>query len=266
MDDPHPPGDAELVLYLRRAHEAQALFLNNVTIQLLSSDEEGRAMKAWGSGVLFRVLGRSFIVTAEHLLDGRRLWLRSPLLADPIALRGSRTIADKERDVMVIQPSEEALAAMARLRFLTLAEVNLDPAQQVFAITGFPLELNQRVPQTMTAMSYITHRYSGSVVGLRYAGDERQILLEYALTNSVGADGTDAGLPRHLHGMSGCPVWAATAPDERLSLAGVQTSTIETPGLLIVKATRWNVVLGMLSRKFPELVPELKTLGFDVRE
>jgi len=265
MCDPEPPRDAELVQYLRHAHEAQSRFLNSVTVQLLSSDEDGKVMRAWGSGVLFRVLGRSFIVTAEHLLDGRRLWLRSPLLPNPLALRGSRTIGAKEGDVMVIQPSEEASAATAQLGSLTLTDVNLNPAQQVFSITGFPLELNQRVPQSMTAMSYITHRYSGSAAGLRFDGDDRQILLEYALTDSVGADGTDAGLPRHLHGMSGCPVWATTAPDARLSVAGVQTSTIEMPGLLIVKATRWNVVLGMLSGKFPELVPELRALGFDVR-
>ena len=265
MGDRQPQGDAELVQFLRRAHEAQSLFLNSVTIQLLSSDGEGKVMKAWGSGVLFRVLGRSFIVTAEHLLDGRRLWLRSPLLADPIALRGAKTIAVKGRDVMVIQLSEEALAATAQLRFLTLEDVNLDPAHQVFSITGFPLELNQEVPQSMTAMSYITHRYSGSVAGLRYDGDDRQLLLEYALTDSVGADGTDAGLPRHLHGMSGCPVWTIIGVDARLSVAGIQTSTVEMPGLLIVKATRWNVVLAMLSGNFPELLPALRALGFDVR-
>jgi hypothetical protein len=148
---------------------------------------------------------------------------------------------------------------------LTLQEANLDPAQQVFSITGFPLELNQHVPQSMTAMSYITHRYSGSTAGLRYNGDDEQLLLEYALNDSVGADGTDAGLPRHLHGMSGCPVWATTAADARLSIAGIQTSTIKMPGLLIVKATRWNVVLEMLCRKFPHLAGELRTLGFDVR-
>src|SRR5512140_2092685 len=57
----------------------------------------------------------------------------------------------------------------------------------------------------MTAMSYITHRYTGSTTGLRYAGDDRQLLLEYALTDSIGADGTDAGLPRYLHGMQRLP-------------------------------------------------------------
>jgi hypothetical protein len=89
MADPQLPGDAELTQYLRRAQQAQALFLDSVTIQLLSSDEEGKVMRAWGSGALFRVANRSFIVTAEHLLDGRRLWLRSPLLANPVSLRGS---------------------------------------------------------------------------------------------------------------------------------------------------------------------------------
>jgi hypothetical protein len=112
MGDPERPSDAELIQYLHRAHDAQALFLNSVTIQLLSSDGAGKVMKAWGSGVLLRAVGRSFIVTAEHLLDGRRLWLHNPLLGDPIALRGSRTIAVTEYDVMVIELSDEVLAAM----------------------------------------------------------------------------------------------------------------------------------------------------------
>ena len=266
MAGPQPLSDAALIQYMQRAHQELAPFLDSVTVQVLSSDDEGQAFKAWGSGVLFRAAGRPFVVTAEHVLDGRRLWLRSPLLAAPVALRGSKTVAVKNRDVMVIQPSEDALAATASLRFLTLAEVNLDPAQEVFAITGFPLELNQCVPQQMNAMTYITHRYSGPLAGLGYDGDERQILLEYDLNDSLGIDGTTEGLPRYLHGMSGCPVWAVGDPSSRsLAVAGIQTSTIERPGFLIVKSTRWNVVLALLAAKFPELVPELTVRGFDVQ-
>src|SRR5258708_19416432 len=153
MAGPQPLSDAALIQYMQRAHEEFAPFLDSGAVQVVSSDDEGQVFKAWGRGVLFRAAGRPFVVTAAHVLDGRRLWLRSPLLAAPVALRGSKTVAVKDRDVMVIQPSEDALAATASLRFLTLAEVNLDPAQEVFAITGFPLELNQCVPQQMNAMT-----------------------------------------------------------------------------------------------------------------
>ena len=66
---------AHLLEYNRLAEERLGPFLSGATVQILSSDEEGGNFRSFGSGSLFAVGVRRFLVTAHHLLDGRRLWI-----------------------------------------------------------------------------------------------------------------------------------------------------------------------------------------------
>jgi hypothetical protein len=220
------------------------------TIPLFAAHADGRRGVA-GSGVLVRIAGEHFILTAAHVAVGFSGYGNSWCLAtpsenddaEPIALpkwNGYRSQPWRDQshdddpiDVAWIElPAEHAARLGKGFRFLDrtdLAEgATLDDRSIVY-VHGFPSAL---VKSTSDTVEVQTYHYAAQVQS--YAPEDTksfdprtQFLIAADREKRNGVDGSVTHLP-DLEGISGCGVWllGRGAPDGRLTLSGEPPSLV----------------------------------------
>lgn len=241
-----------------------------------------------GTGTLFRVADRSFLVTAAHVLR------QAQQMDSTLGISGSdgyfiatagqwilsgADFSNKEDDPfdLALYPlSDDQVMRLHGQRFLRLEDVSFlqDLSRRFFVIFGFPHIWStacdeQTESMSLRALQFATFDYEGDTSGLAGFNSKHHLLLdakdEY-LFDDRGDEmrfrtnhGTPARIPNDLRGVSGCSVWSIG--DLRTSvhswkqsdakLVGIVTGVYETRGL--VKATRWVAASTLLYHAFPDL-------------
>jgi len=273
--DPMDDGDhADVNLateYTRLAQRQLSAFLGATCVRVTASSADDSAFRSHATASLFSIAGLNFLVTAAHIFDDNppSLWAENVHGKKRIRIDGHRRWTHGDIDLGFVQLRDDFVAALDGMRFLTMQDVELNiPLEGIFAISGFPQELN--VAKDLVALGYMTTRYDGPTSGINY-NPKTQLLLGYDMSFSVGEDGTPAGMPDSLKGMSGCPVWlvdwSKPLDPSALRVVGVQTSTVRVggaPHLRVVKATRWEGLVACLVHLFPELEPVFNLHGIGI--
>ena len=241
-----------------------------------------------GTGTLFRVADRSFVVTAAHVLRQAQQMDSTLGISGSngyfIATAGQWILSgadfpnkeDDPFDLALYSLSDDQVRRLHRQRFLRLEEVSFlqNLSRRFFVIFGFPHIWatacdEQTESMSLKALQFATFDYEGDTSGLVGFNSKHHLLLdakdEYLYDDRGGEIhfrtnyGTRARMPNDLRGVSGCSVWSIG--DLRTSvhswrqsdakLVGIVTGVYEARGL--IKATRWVAASTLLYYAFPDL-------------
>jgi hypothetical protein len=179
-------------------------------------------------------------------------------------------------DVGVVRLAPESVAA---LQAFGCAFLRADSARQIdprspppggYVLFGFPEDLAEQAPDGALApesLYYSCTPWKGDARDLPSLEFDPAIHLALSLEREVKETltGRPATLPR-LHGMSGCSVWHAYAPQHRDGeiewsaeaprLIGVQSSVYPPQGA--VKVVPWTIVKKLIVQRWPDLGASLE--------
>jgi hypothetical protein len=264
--------------------------LQRSTVPLYWYDVDGHH-HALGSGCLFRLGRRSFIVTAAHVLHSIETLQLKPTTADlynrgyeipvfgPIfRLRHRETNDDPGfLDVGVLALDPACVEALRSFLFLEVSDLDagMSPAPQGwYFMHGYPGEcfaeeeiLYVHQPYTHSAELY---RDPGAL-----AGYDARVHVAIGINRAMlqTPSGHEAVAPASLMGVSGGAIWRAARTEELASWTphcarsvAVQTCEYRVGNDLIARGTRWYVVLSVLRRAFEDLAKEIDDLGLSTVE
>lgn len=247
----------------------------------------------FGTGTLFRVADHFFLVTAGHVIKkacelGKTLGIGGSDDGHFIALSGETLVSSEGQygttgdpfDIALHRFSSDAVARLAKKRFLLLDDIEFDPqsATAVYTIFGFPAvwsSPSKSVDESVTykALQYTTYRYDRDTSVLNQYQERFHLLLNGQLDQATNEDATPVefrnrdgklvAFPHDLDGISGCSVWRigdlVTPLDkwavDRSRLVAVQTGVYDAQRA--IKTTRWIAVSTLIHEAFPELRPAM---------
>jgi hypothetical protein len=246
------------------------------------------AVHQLGSGTLFQVADRQFIVTAGHVIrsahkSGATIGVGTTTDDDLIAITGdwictvpSEGSGEDPYDVAVYPLPSPTADRLQDMQFLRIRDVDFDDPgpRAVFTVFGYPglwssasRAVEDRV--IVKPLEYTTYAYDGDSKGLRGYRSDLHLLLAAGPEHNTREDGSSiefrdrsgqpARFPIGLKGMSGCSVWHVgnlDVPIERWAdrpahVVGVETGVYQSSG--VITASRWAIVTTLIHKAFPEL-------------
>ena len=253
--------------FLERVHREMVPILEQSVVPILRY--QGDDAHAHGTGTLFRIANKSFLITASHVVEDEENHFairdsHSGLINLHGELHGNRI-----RDFAIWDLPSDVVDRLSQYRFLSVHQAdrkNERPKNGDYMTSGYPCEWTEsNVDELGTKkMDMRAHTHFASI----YAGDTSQ-LLEYdsKLHLLLGTPLSEAelliegevALPKQSHGMSGCSIWQVCyeglstkhwTPQDAVIVA-IQTGVYSKGD--ITKGTRWCVVDEFLRERFPEL-------------
>jgi hypothetical protein len=236
-----------------------------------------------GTGTLFRIADRSFVVTAAHVTSAASEQNQTPGISGGrgnfVALTERAICSNDIRagftqdsfDVGVVPLTNEQASRLEDCTFLRFDDVSFSPLNKnsFVAIFGFPYIWTTRTTEKQSvmkskALQFITYLYTGPTSELNNYSERFHLLLNGYSEDVCDEKGTPARLqpalfPSDLAGISGCSVWSigdsnkplAEWTAEQAKLIAVQTGLYRSKQ--IIKATRWIAVSTLIHEAFPEL-------------
>jgi hypothetical protein len=284
---PDKPIDKEKRKFIRKMDEQMAPLFQKCVLPIFAV-QNGSPVQC-GTGTLFRVAGRPFIVTAWHVAaistkDNIQLYVSDcGQGARAAALHGEVHVMTEDRcDVALCELPDEVVRMLSNRSFLNLSQIDrtLAPLKKGwFYIHGYPTcwsKPNKAVLRIGTqALTYGTVLYAGRADALNDYQPQLHILLDVSRSDNWAPDDGDAAVPGDLGGISGCSIWQAYAQGQgqdawtpdlarvvavetclcRMSARHGETQGCET---LVIRGTRWAAVFELLRRKYPKLEPALR--------
>jgi hypothetical protein len=270
---PHLPDDLPKALELHRALGPVMM----QTVTPITGSLVGRTDQL-GTGAFFRVSGRSFLVTAAHVLEDAKkdnyllrildggATLESQSGCKDVALpKWKAYVGQSPADVAVVPLSDEVLAALPSRRFLGPSEVAVRAARPGGCwVMGFPAE-SVEYPDARKRMTLKPFLIASPLIDAPPSLDDYDerfhFLLDAQRDQLRWPDGTAAEMPLALHGISGCPVWQVLWPDgrwqpEHARIIGVQIGYFRKRSAVL--ATHWGAVAALLYEYLPELREEIE--------
>ncbi len=231
-----------------------------------------------GTGTLFRVANKSFLVTASHVVDDAEKQGFELAICDlaasptPLPLHGRiQSHGHRAYDVAIWELPLDVVDALPNRTFITVHHAdreNRRPPRGWCCVLGFPesfasADLEKNKLTVNPPFTFGAETYEGATNSLGDYDPRLHILLH---TPPEGArcevDGPPP-IPTRLNGMSGCSIWQAYyegllskhwTPDDAVVVA-VQTGVYKNG--TIVKGTRWWVVDQIIRKCYPELAGPL---------
>jgi hypothetical protein len=210
-------------------------------------------LRGGGSGLLFRLSGESFLVTAAHVLrdlDAQQLMCLNEERGSLISLGGQVLEVPDPQDVAVLHLDNTSLKRLGEANFRTQLDIDttlLSP-NDGYCVYGYPIDpgfSNASLTAWKANALLCWARLSNVSLPLENLDLHDNLVLEIDLNKVTCADGENARLPDSLGGISGGPVFRIT-PSGAVSIVGVETSTYRKSNLLWIKATPWRFVLGLI--------------------
>jgi hypothetical protein len=246
--------------------------------------ERGSALQVLGSGTLFRIADRSFVITAAHVMQQG---MGSTLRIIPADTPNSHKILSFAGDGILESTSNADVAALHLLpkvadqidptRFLRLDHISLSQNidNGLFAVFGFPsmMSFPQGADLKVTKFSLMASIYEGDTDALENFDPRVHFAIEADSDDTRGEDGKPidftypaggvrANFPGDLGGISGGSVWmVAHNPQDRQEgcatarLVGVETGVHQKSQC--IRATRWKEVIYLLLNAMPDLRPAI---------
>jgi hypothetical protein len=226
-----------------------------------------------GTGTLFEIGGRRFVVGASHVFDeliaggGNLCYFIRGSGGAAVPLDGVLTGVRGGFDVAAYRLADQCADLLESRWFLSLANVSLEPLSSStrYVVHGFPAMWSAPAgPEVWRASTFSCEctPYGGDLDVLKGYEPELHHVFVLDQSNLRFPDGTPGTVP-DLHGISGCSLWSYVPPsaDEKRTIArvvSVQTGVYDSkPGRLLVKGTSWKAVLKLLVQKFPDLAPTI---------
>lgn len=246
---------------------AIAEFTKQVAVPILYDDAAG--VDQVGTGTLFTIGPRCFLVTAAHLFEGTdpaQFAIPSNPVNDPApSTLGRYHLFEPEQefvDIAVLELLESSLIEKlsSGWRILTLANTGHASSQGVFALCGYPSARAKRVGSHLIGGSLVT-AYSERMLEIPEDAEEpvhpELDLFFYYDSEATDIDGKTINTPQ-LGGTSGAAVWeycesdSATfwTPEQAFTVVGVQSSFLSGQ---YFRAKSWSFVLKILREADEEL-------------
>jgi len=238
-----------------------------------------------GTGSLFQIADRRFVVTAAHVVTLAHEYDRTIGISGDsnslISVHGdwissASSSGEDQFDVAVYSLPGAAIQQLSQFRFLRMTDASFgeQPKTAVFTLFGHPgiwaspsRDDGEKVQ--LKGLEYTAYAYERSVDNLLGYNPKYHLLLDAEAEHVTWTDGSRAEFthrngkvvifPRDLKGISGGPVWRAAdlnLPIERWhslspSLVGVQTGVYQPSQ--VIRVTRWAAVTTLIDAAFPEL-------------
>ncbi|HEX4611965.1 MAG TPA: hypothetical protein VH092_27460 [Urbifossiella sp.] len=268
------PTPDQIIAFHKQIWETLLPKFRRCVLPITASD--GTNSSVLGTGTLFRVGGRSFLVSAHHVFTeavkndlGISIHDCLPETKTPALLLGGRVIFAPKYDVAVMELSPETVSGMPNRLFLSVHEAdraNRRPEDGTYALFGFPsVQVTPHEERDLLVMPFghISHRYAGFTNSFENYEPESHILIDGDRTRGARVDSGPQLLPSSLWGMSGCSIWQLYYPGlstrywtpEDAVIVGVQTG-VDKNGT-VFKGTRWRVVDQLIREAYPELAGPL---------
>ena len=242
------------------------LYLTSCTIPLV---QEGHGQVAvLGTANLFRVLGRTFLVTANHSFNN----FEPESVGIPVALSDGQRICatldncrryywpDERLDVAIVEVlNPSLLASIDRTGYIYLGPEDVAPYQagfEQYVLVGFPSAVaivkgNNLWPR---AVKITTSVFLGTPPENFSARDEFLLVHELAGETKTG----ETVESFRLNGVSGAAVWGIKAsptcgvwqPNQHIRLVGVQTACLHGT---YIRGQQWWLAARMFQKISPEL-------------
>ncbi len=250
-----PPVDPEIMT-------AMGEFAKLVTVPILYDDPQ--VLDQVGTGTLFTIARRYFLVTASHLFnkaDPARFAIPSNPIRDPDpSTLGNYNLLKPDEDfidIAVLELLEPITIEKVKngWRVLTLSNIGEASQQGVFALCGYPSERARRVGSHLIGGSLIS-AYTERIQEIpehasKPVHPELDLFFNYD-SKATGLDGKELQSP-HLGGTSGASVWeyrepdrsAFWTPERAFKIVGVQSSFRKGD---FFRAKKWSFVLEILRK------------------
>jgi hypothetical protein len=263
-----PPSPVTFELPIDR-HLAVAVeqFMRSVTVPILA-DRSGEQLAHLGTGTLFDVSGKMFLVTAKHIFDGEdldKIAIPESPRESKVHTLGSRAIfslddsSDREFDIVVSRLDVDAIcnSIRANWRCLSFADTSTADEHGRFVICGYPSALiTERTKSgyadlVATALIFYTNRIPVPN-GAQAPVDERIDLFFRHEKESKSLTGESITSPK-FQGISGASVWqtfptpagSIWTPQSALKVVGIQSGARHGDYL---RAKSWDYVRETIRR------------------
>jgi hypothetical protein len=231
-----------------------------------------------GTGTLFRVADRSFLVTASHVFrvseahSGGLYTHDMAQGAEFVPLNGQYHI-DDDNDVTVLSLTERQTESLPTRKFLRVCETDRtlrQPDDGWYVVHGYPtcwsiveVEKESAISRPYTR---ITRLYQGRTVSFDEYDCRRHVLLDHTNVSTLAPTSLKSDQPDGVHGISGCSIWQVFRDGdsidswipEKARIIGVETGVFKDGR--IVKGTRWAFVYHIIYTCFPELRSPLEII------
>lgn len=219
---------------------------------------DGRALSR-GTGTLFRVHDRSFLITASHVfddgIDPNAIAMPTDPISGSIVTLGPATIfrpAEANIDVAAVElKCEETIARLsANWHFLGIENLaNKYASAEHYVMCGYPKQMTTSSIDNVVArpVTFFSHTLANiPEAAKRPIVSDLDLFLEYG-RDAVAISGTDVDTP-DLEGVSGASVWSLSTrptqdpvwtPENRLLLVGIQTSFLHSQ---YVRCKAWSAL------------------------
>jgi hypothetical protein len=229
--------------------------------------QEGDQFGIIATGTLFKIAGKSFLITAAHTLDefhpSRWCYPTHPRRGRIHTLGFADYVRPNQSglDVCVVQLNDpEVIATLeANWRFLTLENVWLpDASADAVLLAGYPSARAQYTDENLQGRIFIIRQKMRDDVPSEASASADPLIrgidvfIDY---QDAVNEYTGENISRvHIGGMSGCSVWAYRkrgwrshtfwSPEASLRVIGIQSAYLENK---YVRAKSWGVMLNLLA-------------------
>jgi hypothetical protein len=236
----------------------------------------GEQVFQYGTGTLFQIGERRFLVTAAHVVDiankqHARLHVPDCLEGDArlISLHGLAGFGgDAPLDVVAVELPETIAEQMPNRRFLRQTEITVDQDSflDVYYLFGFPGTFTTPMPAglSMHGIGILTDSYSGDRGRFGDYDVRLHVLSNMPKPAQTHAHGVP--FPDELGGISGACLWRVKRAEpleewtaDHIRAFAVQTGVYQDHNSRrAIRSTRWGVVSAMLQIKYEDLRPSMR--------
>ena len=236
----------------------------------------GNQVYQYGTGTLFQIGNRRFLVTAAHVVNTankQQARLHVPEKTDGdaplISLHGlSGFGGESPLDVVTIELPDAIVDRMPARRFLRQTEVSHDEdsALDVFYLFGFPGKFTDPMPLgiNLHGIGILTDRYSGDAQ--RFGGYDARLHVLCNMPEPAQTHAHGVPFPEDLGGISGACLWRVKRAEplekwtaDHIRAVAVQTGVYQQQNSRrAIRATRWGVVTTLFELKYEDLRPSLR--------
>ena len=271
----------EAVFISRMVRELTPVWVTSVT-PIFAGNPNGREFFQCGTGTLFRIADKSFLVTASHVVteaESRKFGLYISDAPSSVASR-SRSVPlqgrvsghnAKRYDVCIWELPADVVAALGGRTFLSIHRADRQDRRLrlngIYSMYGYPECWSQvRMADNfvdLTPIRVVAQQYQGDSSRMPDYDFELNLLLSLESAPENLPDSPAGSPPPLWHGISGCPIWQLSyeglpsklwTPNDAV-IVGVQTGVSRNG--TIIKGTRWWVVEAIIRHAYPELTEPL---------
>ncbi|VTR94336.1 unnamed protein product [Gemmata massiliana] len=273
---------------MNAANAKAAEFARSCTVSFMLDDGE----RAWlvGSGILFEVATKAFILTASHVFQKQLSYMYrhhtvflsvgkpgvQPIKLDQVvgffSASEGNTAPTKSMDIAFMDLSEKTADALrAHMRFLHLSDVDISPKDKpraIYLTYGYPNSLVDEATAKSGSVRYaplhlVSDAYRGDRGEVPGHKPDEEIVVNYDPKTSENHLGDSVELP-DPRGASGCGMWRMAygiADFEKWDTAMMKLVAIEhirNDKVHVLRGGRISYLVAELAARHPDLVAAIQ--------